>query len=338
MSSITTKQVKIACEVTEWYLTHYYGSEHDTGIPRMFGDNEKIGAFAVDLARLSEGCDDTLFKLLVTMTMFQRRSDAQIMRVLRSIATEDAEEITNQAQLLTLKEDVGCEHLQSTESLRKGCDLAKDAKTKEGFCLRNPSLDCHLKRHTTLLKRYGHFGKVPTSAALMIKDNGASSLSGIKEAIWASAKCPQERALLLIKAISKAWRVSDKIGAMFLSAVCNPDLSKQKAPWCDGVDWTQFVVIDSNVDLFLKAIGYKGPWTYAARNKFIRSISKGVPLNSLNKDLHDYNPRLVQQAFYIFMSVLNRAENPQDCHFTIGSCLKCPSSLMEICNYQKQLK
>ena len=57
--------------------------------------------------------------------------------------------------------------------------------------------------------------------------------------------------MALERELSRAWRVNQKIASMFLSMVTNPDLSRGVAPWTRGIDWTYYVVVDSNVDLFL---------------------------------------------------------------------------------------
>ena len=328
----TRRQYRITREVTRWYLNHYFRTPADIGLPRMFCDPEMVGYFAVDGAQLARGDGAALFKLLVTMTMFQRRSDAQIMRVLRGISREDADELTDMSGLLTRAAEVPCEHLLSTVTLKEGCDLSKDKETKLGVCSRHPDFDCYLKRHTTLLKRYGHFGKVPTSAALMVRDNGASSLANLKTQIWREARSPLTRAGRLIAALSMSWRVSEKIASMFLSAVTNPDLSSGLSPWSDGVKWTEYIVIDSNVDLYLRGIGYPGPWTYRARREFIQQLAQRVPLDQLENKLHRYNPRLVQQALYMFKSALNRRGNQSDCsHRRPKACTSCHPDLARIC-------
>lgn len=51
---------------------------------------------------------------------------------------------------------------------------------------------------------------------------------------------------------------------MFLSAISNPDLSPGLSPWPGDLDWTYYVVIDSNVDLFLASIRYRGGASYDA--------------------------------------------------------------------------
>ena len=328
----TERQLRVTRAVTRWYLDSYYGTPADTGLAAMFCDPARVGHFAVDPAALAAGEGAALFRLLVTMTMFQRRSDAQIMRVLRGIERADALELTDADGLLELAAQAGCEHLASTQSIKDGCDLAKDPETKLGVCSQRPGLSCHLKRHTVLLRRYGHFGKVPTSAALMVRASGAADLAGLKASVWSAVTDPLERALALERALCEAWRVSEKIAAMFLSAVTNPDLSGSLAPWRQGVDTARFVVVDSNVDLYLKAVGYSGAWTYSARRSFVQRLAQGVALDELRAGLSRFNPRLVQQALYMFMSLSNRRESDGDCSYEgVAACGACQPELSAIC-------
>ena len=93
----------------------------------MFCDETKVGHFAIKAEQLANANSDALFRLLVTMTMFQRRSDVQIMRILRGITKDAAAEMTNSKRLLSLATKVDCRHLATTQTLKEGCDLAKDA-------------------------------------------------------------------------------------------------------------------------------------------------------------------------------------------------------------------
>ncbi|MCC6644555.1 MAG: hypothetical protein IT374_03160 [Polyangiaceae bacterium] len=222
--------------------------------------------------------------------------------------------------------------MRSTEALAEECDLAKDPRTRLGRCRANPSAACHLKRHTVLLKRYGHFGKVPTSLALMVREAGALDLPAVRRSVLRQEKDPAARARALEVTLSRAWRVSQKIASMFLSAVSNPDLSAGAAPWSRGVDWTYFVVIDSNVDLFLASVGYRGARSYDARREFVRALAREIDLRELDGRLHPFNPRLVQQAMYLFMSAANRRALATDCmHVGREACSGCPSALKRRC-------
>ena len=328
----TRQQYRAARLVTAWYLANYFRTPADVGVPAMFCDPSLVGHFAVDAEALAGGSGEALFRMMVTMTMFQRRSDLQIMRVLRGIARPDAEQLTSAQRLLELADSVGCPHIKDVDALRDECDLGKHETTKRGICHRQPDTNCHLKKHTEWLKRYGHFGKVPTSAAMMLRANGVADLSELRRAVWGQTASPIERAARLEEAITRAWRISDKIAAMFLSAVTNRDLSGRLAPWADGVDSASFLVIDSNVDLFLRAIGYPGPWTYQARRGFVQALGRRVPLDVMHPGLSRYNPRIVQQALYMFMSVSNRRANADDCgQFGVQRCAECPPSLAPFC-------
>ncbi len=328
----TRRQVAVARSITAWYMRYYYSTAEDVGVVSMFCRPDRVGHFAIDRTALAAGSPDAIFRLLVTITMFQRRSDLQIMRVLREITHGDALELTNVAKLLSLA-DEGCEFARSLDLLLKQCDLRKSTDTKQGICDQRPSSNCHLKRHTELLKRYGHFGKMPTSTALMLRAQGVSDLPSLRARIWAQTSDPHMRALALERAISGAWRISEKIAAMYLSALTNRDLSGDLAPWADGVDADYFIVIDSNVDLFLKAINYGGPKTYRGRRAFIQALASRIPLNDLHPGVRRNNPRLVQQALYMFMSKSNRRANAADCcHDAPASCSRCPRTLASCCS------
>jgi hypothetical protein len=298
----------------------------------MFSDPSRVGSFAVDEEELRAGHGPTLFRLLVTTAMFQRRQDVQILRILQGIKPYDAQELTDAARLLRLVDEGQCAHPRSQLGLLTLCDLAKDPTTRRGCCTANSQVACHLKRHTVLLKRYGHFGKVPTSLALVLRETGEKDLPGLYLAVLRLKRTRLERAIALEAALSKAWRVSQKIACMFLSTVSNPDLSPGVAPWTSGVDWTHFVVIDSNVDLFLAAIGYTGIGTYDARREFVQRLAQRIDLRGLDRRLRSYNPRLVQQAMYLFMSVTNRRKAADDCmHAGPKACSVCPTTVASLC-------
>ena len=232
---------------------------------------------------------------------------------------------------MALLDSSRCRFIKTSEGLRFGCDLMKDASGR-GHCKHRPRTTCHLKRHTEVLKRYGHFGKVPTSLALVLREAGVDDLADLHRQVLEDVPTPVERAAVFEQVLSRAWRVSDKISAMFLSAISNPDLSDGLTPWGEGVDWTRFVVIDSNVDSFLELAGFPGPWSYDARRRFIIKLSKRIDLSEYNPRLHRYNPRIVQQALYLFMSKTNRSAKEEDCaHRAPLSCGQCNKDLRTLC-------
>lgn len=315
----------------KWYLETHYGQPGDPGTIDVFCSPSRLGAFAVRRDALLAGDGTALFQLLVAITMFQRRQDVQITAILRSLGPEQAADLTDQHRLLSLVDASRCANIKSVQTLISSCDLAKHPLTKEGTCASRPDLPCHLKRHTVWMRRYGHFGKVPTSIALVVREAAADDISDLLGRARASARGPLARAKAMEAALCRCWRISDKISAMFLSLISNPDLTPGASRW-DDVDWRYFVVVDSNVDLFLAALGYRGSKTYAARRAFIRGLSAQIDLRKMNPRLRRDNPRLVQQAMFLFMSAANRRALPSDCmHLRPASCVRCPEELAALC-------
>lgn len=327
----TVEQVAVTRRVVRWYLGTYHGSPDDPGVLGMFADPARVGHFAVGVQELFAGEPRAYFRLLVATTMFQRRQDLQIQRVLRGIALADVSELTDLDGLRARSAACACPRGSSLDSLLTACDLTK-TPSGDGTCNASPTTACALKRHSVLLKRYGHFGKVPTSLAHAVYEAGAPDLPTLRATVLRESADPEEAAERLEAALTRAWRVSDKIAAMYLSMLANPDLSGVAAPWATGLDWTRWVVIDSNVDLFLRAVGYRGTWTYDARRAFIQALAAEVDLSQMKPEVRAYNPRIVQQAAYLFMSATNRRASLVDCsHVGELACGLCPTIVQEIC-------
>lgn len=329
----TPAQLDATLAATAWYLRLYHDTPDDPGVARMFCDPERVGAFAVRPEALAAGEPRALFRLLVATTMFQRRADLQIERVLRGISAQDVEALTDPDALLAAADANPCPRARSLTALLTECDLTKDPQTALGTCAASPGTPCDLKRHTVLLKRYGHFGKVPTSLALTLREHGVADLAALRQRALDEATDPADAAARLESMLRRSWRVSDKIAAMALSMLTNPDLSPGLAPWSEGLDWSGYVVIDSNVDLFLRRVQFAGPWTYAARRAFILALAARIDLSALKPGLRPYNPRLVQQAMYLSQSVLNRKARPRDCaHVEPAPCGVCALDRAGICS------
>jgi hypothetical protein len=287
---------------------------------------------AVDSHAVELGDERALFKSLITLAMFQRLKDTLVAQILRSLPQAEAEELTDAGRLYLLASGSGCPHTASQESLLKVCDLTKDPVSRLGKCSVNQSCSCYLKRHTVLLRRYGHFGKMPTSAALALYESWGGSFLALRTRIFQEHGNPLARAKALEVELSRVWRVDKKVACMFLSAISAPNLGLKAPPWEEGMDWTWFLPIDVNIDKFLLAVGWTGPWTYEARRQAILSISKEIPLGSLKAGLRDYNPRFVLQAINRFMSRPNRREAISDCsRLAPASCADCPTPLAAIC-------
>jgi hypothetical protein len=327
----TPRQVQVTEAVVRWYLTTHHGTPDDQGVTQTFADPERVGAFAIDPRAIAARDGVQLFRLLVAVAMFQRRQDNQITRILRGMTAADAAELSSLDALLSLTDGCPCEHARSLDGLLTRCDLTKTPRTKRGTCRANPRVSCHLKRHTVLLRRYGHFGKVPSSIALSVREAGATDVAAMLDAAARGAADPEGRARAMIDALSRAWRVSEKISSMFLSMVFNPDITPGATARRD-LDWRHFIVIDSNTDAFLAALGYRGSGTYEARRRFLRALSLRIDLKRLRPTLRRDNPRIIQQAMYLFMSVTNRRSISGDCmHLGVSACVACPVPVSRLC-------
>lgn len=327
----TARQVGSTEAAVRWYLATHYGTPDDRGVTQTFCDPRYVGSFAVEARAIAERDGAHLFRLLVAVTMFQRRQDEQITRILRGMTPEDAAEVSSLPALLALADECPCEHAKSLDGLLTRCDLTKTPQTKRGTCRANPRVSCHMKRHTVLLRRYGHFGKVPSSIALTVRESGAPDLSALLTGAARDATGPEAKARAMVDALSRAWRVSEKIASMFLSMVWNPDVTPGVVARRD-LDWRHFIAIDSNTDAFLATIGYRGSGTYDARRRFLRALSERIDLKRMRSGLRRDNPRLVQQAMYLFMSVTNRRAIAGDCmHLGPQACATCPRPLSRLC-------
>lgn len=320
----------VASAVSAWYLHSYHGTPGDLGVPAMFMRHDLVGRFAITAAEWRRGDPRALFRVFVATTLFQRRQDQQVMRILRGLTAEQVDELTSPRGLVAAADRCICPHARTQRALLGECDLTKDTNGV-AVCAANPRIGCALKEHSQWLKRYGHFGKVPTSAALMLREEGVPTLGALYRDACRSSDSPRDRAVAVEAALSRVWRVSEKISAMFLSMLCNRDLSSVPPPWPE-LDSSYFLVIDSNTDLFLKRIGYEGPWTYAARRRFLWALSERIDLAKLKPGVERYNPRLVQQAAYLFMSRVNRRAAQADCSKGgLRACSKCQPVLRANC-------
>jgi hypothetical protein len=172
---------------------------------------------------------------------------------------------------------------------------------------------------------------MPTSAALLLHEAGQPSLTALFKQVCLTHRTRRARAVALEAALLQVWRVSYKLANMYLSALANPDLNPQ-GPWAAPLDWTYFVVIDSNVDRFLASVKYEGASDYGTRREFLQTLARGINLRAFRRDLHAYNPRLVQQALYLFMSASNRRDSGRDCSKAQApACSQCSRLLTVRC-------
>ena len=326
-----TRSQRTACRrVVQWYMRLHYGAACDPGSAEMFTSRAHLGHFAVDRARVRAGDPQALFQLLIAVAMFQRRQDTQIMKILRGISRRDMSELTDPWRLLRLADDAGCPHLASSTALHGECDLTK--VDGAGTCGQAPRIGCAPKRHTVMLKRYGDFGKLPTSAALMLREADARDLAHAFRSILNEVQGATARAVAMEALVCRVWHVHEKLAAMYLSLLTNPDPHLGFGTFSEGIDWRYFVAIDSNVTNFLQWISYGGAPTYSARRAFVRELSRRIELSEVNPRLRGTNPRVIQQALYLFASSTNRRALDADCsRLGASACRSCPRPLVSLC-------
>lgn len=324
----TRAQIAVTKAVVEWYFHLYFRTPNDPGSLAMFSDRRRVGHFAIERQRFARGDPDTLFRLFIATVMFQRRRDVLVQNLLRSFSAEEVRDLSHPATLAQALAGSRCSELVSADRLHQGCDLRKSSASK-AICGRHPRTACVLKDHTTLLRRYGDFGKYPASALLMLREFGAGDLKALYRSVLEEHPTPQGRAEALEGILSRVHRVGLKLANMYLALTTNAAFAPG-APWSSGVAAEHFVVIDSNVEAFLLSIGYVGPATYASRRLFIQRLSEQINLKHLADMDSAFNPRLVQQAMYVFMGRTSRLASTTDCmHSPPGRCGACP--LLERC-------
>lgn len=312
-------------EVVEWYFRYYHNTAFDNGGPAMYCDRQRLGHFAARPKNFTAGDGATLFRLLVASTLFQRRQDQQVFRILRGLSHKQVESLARPSRLLAEARESPCEHLRTLDGLHSSCDLEKTPITRKGTCASAPRTQCAPKHHTVLLKRYSDFGKVPSSAALALYGGPYRGLTDCLRRITAHSEDRRRRSELLLAEVMRVWRVDVKIASMFLSAVTNPDLGGPTPPWTAELDWSVFVIVDSNVDRFLTLTGHRTVGQpYTVRRRLLDRLAAHVKLTRFRRGVTAKNTRLVQQAIYAFMSVPNRSINPYDCmHLGPSACHGC---------------
>ncbi|MEM2974170.1 MAG: hypothetical protein QW112_00875, partial [Candidatus Micrarchaeia archaeon] len=102
----------------------------------------------------------------------------------------------------------------------------------------------------------------------------------------------------LISEISWTMNVNEKISNMFCGWMSNPDIIPSINAWRVGIDWTQFVTIDTMVPRVLKRMGLV-PDNASYQNCVyaIRSIARHVDLKRFG--FHKYNPMIVEVSIWM---------------------------------------
>jgi hypothetical protein len=303
--------------VVAWHFDAL-GSGHEH-LP-FYCDPDRVGAFAVAPDQLAAGGDAALFRLFVTLSMYQALRDVVIMRQQRSLPRASMRVVADAAFVKRSLARRGCPVLRSTDAFEEGCDVAKVSEVVDcGTC---PGTACHVKDATVVFNRMGDMGKLPTSAWLRIwKDGGVRD---VLAEISRNVASPTKRAALLVERFARIHRVGRKLATMFVSALSTPALAPGLTPWFPDIDGNDLVVVDTNVARAVDALREPGAAkTYDARERWVREQAAQLDLSEFRADLPNYSPRLVQQALYAFCSKSNRVARGDGCAGRATPCAAC---------------
>lgn len=305
--------------VVRWY----FSEARVAGVP-FYCDPTRIGAFAVEPHELGAGTEEAIFRLFVTLSMYQALRDVVIMRQQHSLPRSSMRIVADVATVKRSIERHTCPTLGSVEAFDEGCDVGKDGDDIDcGTC---PGESCHVKDATRVFNRMGDMGKLPTSAWLRLRRSGG--VKALLDDICREEPSPTERAALLVARFAAVRRVGRKLATMFVSALSTPGLAPGLTPWFPRVDGNSLVVVDTNVARAVDALRAPGAAkTYDARARWVREHAARLDLRAFAPELPAYSPRLVQEALYAFSSKSNRMARGDACAERGAPCATCAPTL-----------
>lgn len=298
-----------------WYL----GRREEQATP-FYCDPERIGAFAVAPDELAAGTDAAVFRLFVTLSMYQALRDVVIARQQRSLPRTSMRVVADVAFLTRSISQHQCPTLSSVDAFEENCDVTKTRERVD--CGQCPGVACHVKDATVVFNRMGDMGKLPTSAWLRLWKGGG--VRTLLKRVCQDELSPTKRAALLVEYFAGVHRVGRKLATMFVSALSTPALAPGLTPWFPAVDGNELVVVDTNVARAVDALCEPGaPRTYDARERWVREQATKIDLRECRPDLPRYSPRLVQEALYAFCSKSNRVARGDACAARTTPCSGC---------------
>lgn len=306
--------------VVDWY---FLTSGLERGRVPFYCDHNRVGAFAVSPDELAAGDDATVFRLFVTLSMYQALRDVVVMRQQQSLPRTSMRVVADAAFVKRSIARHKCPALRSTDAFEEDCDVSKIGNVIDcGTC---PGTVCHVKDATMVFNRMGDMGKLPTSAWLRLwKDGGVRK---VLAEVCRDEVSPTKRAALLVNRFACVHRIGRKLATMFVSALSTPALAPGLTPWFPDIDGNDLVVVDTNVARAVDALREPGaPRTYDAREQWVREQAAQLDLREFRSSLPSYSPRLVQQAIYTFCSKSNRSANGDPCSKG-ARCLGCVTVL-----------
>ena len=310
-------------KVLLWYFEHCYG-KWDGPVPPFYCDPVRVGTFAVSRESLAAARDAALFRLFVTLSMYQALRDVVIMRQQRALSCASIRVVADVAFVKRSIAKHDCSALLSVEAFEGGCNVWKHGNVVD--CGRCPDARCHVKDATAAFNRMGDMGKLPTSAWLRVWKSGG--VHNVLAGVCQEEASPTRRAAILVDRFARVHRVGRKLATMFVSALSTPALAPGLTPWFPEVDGNELVVVDTNVAWAVDTLRRPGaPKTYDARETWLHDQAARIDLRHFRPDLPSYSPRLVQQALYAFCSRSNRVARGDACSGRAAPCAGCAPAL-----------
>jgi hypothetical protein len=324
LASIAASNALAVQHVVRWYFDEVYARREGPGTLPFYCDPDRVGAFAIAPDDIAAGGDAAVFRLLITLSMYQALRDVVIMRQQRSLPLASMRVV---AGLATVKRSTlrhACSKLASVEDFEQGCDVAKDRERIDcGTC---PGVACHVKDATRVFNRMGDMGKLPTSAWLRLWRGGG--VQALLDEVCHEELTPTKRAAILVERFAAVNRVGRKLATMFVSALSTPALAPGLTPWFPDIDGNELVVVDTNVARAIDTLRLRGAGkSYEARERWVREQAKRIDLRRFHPEVPQYSPRLVQQALYAFCSKSNRVALGDECASAETPCGSCAAVL-----------
>jgi len=308
----------------DWYFRGVYPRVEGRKILPFYCDPDRVGVFAVGTDELALGKDAAVFRLFVTLSMYQALRDVVVMRRQRSLTRAAMRVVADAGFVKRSILGHGCPMLLSADIFEQGCDVSKVGEAVDcGTC---PGVCCHVKDATFAFNRMGDMGKLPTSAWLRLwKDGG---VRGLLTKVCRQEASPTKRAALLVKRFAEIHRVGRKLATMFVSALSTPALAPGLTPWFPDIDGNALVVVDTNVARAVDSLRKRdAPKTYEAREAWVRKQAALLDLREFSPALPRYSPRLVQEALYAFCSRSNRRARGDLCEARSKPCTGCAPTI-----------
>jgi hypothetical protein len=326
-SRCVTSRMRTTCLLSEGIraVTAWYWSRRGVSPLPFYCDPKVVGAFAVSPDDLSAGKEAAIYRLLVTLSMYQALRDVVIMRQQCATPPASAALVADLEVVRRSTEQHPCSALSSAQVFDVTCDVTKVSGLVD--CGTHTGTRCHVKDATAVFNRMGDMGKLPTSAWLnLFRGQGIRT---ILAHVCDEVSSPTERAALLVSRFTQVHRVGRKVATMFISALSTPALAPGYTPWFPDIDGNDLVVVDTNVARAVDALREPGAArTYDARERWVRGQAAQMDLRRVRTDLPSYSPRLVQEALYAFCSRSNRVAQGDVC---AKRAVPCPGCVPELC-------